>query len=266
MDALLFKKLLKQEQKALACAWEAFLSIQKEGKVPYPVHYSQVFTRIQSQKEFEEPELFSILKESRGFLDHLLKELAYKYQKTKDMTLRFKPEDIYQIDYLRKRIEKLEAEIQFLKEEVLIDPLTKFWNQRGLQKIFDYAVKQHIYSEDYALIIFYILMPKEKELLLYEDKIILASAKFITNFFSPRDFLTRPSTRLFAIISVGQTIPALENFIQTLSAKNFPCKLGSRRHFIEYKIGGTNILGADHLNVVLERAMTAAQQNRFFRV
>lgn len=105
MDAILFKKLLKQEQKALACAWEAFLSIQKEGKVPYPVNYSQIFTRIQSQKEFAEPELFSVLKESKVFLDTLLSALTNHQNEDTKIKIELNSEKIDQIYQLKQKIE-----------------------------------------------------------------------------------------------------------------------------------------------------------------
>ncbi len=264
MDATLFKKLLKQEKKALATAWESFISIQKEGKVPYPSLYSQVFTRKQGKQKDEEPEILKILEEASQFLGGALKKI--RKESPSRFTLSLRTEEVITLYQLRKRIENLEKEISFLKEELLRDPLTNFWNLRGLQRIFDYAVKPHIYSEDYLILVFYILLPEDKEYEAFTDKIIRACAHFLQGLFSPRDFLSRPSERTFAVICVGQKLSQAQKLIELLKNKTFPCRLKGHSLAIRYLVGGTNILGADHLNLVLDRALSAAEKGTFIRV
>ncbi len=266
MDAIFFEKLLKQEQKALACAWEAFISLQREGKVPYPALYSQLFTRLQSKNLYDEPELIKVLSEGCKFLKELLFKAVENYEKEKKLKVEFSKEEIERIKELQSKLQKLEQEVSFLQESVLKDPTTGFWNRLGLQRIFDHVVKPHIYSEDYCLVVFFVIMPKEEDIDLYEEKIMLASANFIKNFFSPRDFLTRPGSKLIAVITVGQDVPTIKELIQVLANRKFPCYIKDAPRYIKYMVGGTNILGMDYLNVAIERAVTAAQQNRFIRV
>ncbi|MBX6422483.1 hypothetical protein [Thermosulfurimonas sp. F29] len=148
---------------------------------------------------------------------------------------------------------------------MLKDPLTNFWNLRGLQRIFDYAVRPHIYSEDYSLLVFHLLLP-EKEYAAFTDRIILACAHFLRSLFSPRDFFCRPSEKTFAIVCVGQRVGEARRLIELLREKTFPCRIKGRPLAVRYKVGGTNILGADHLQVVLERALSAAEKGTFIRV
>ncbi|QJA06211.1 GGDEF domain-containing protein [Thermosulfurimonas marina] len=165
---------------------------------------------------------------------------------------------------IQKKIKQLEQEIAFLREEVLRDPLTKFWNLRGLQQIFDKAVRPHIYSKDYQFLAFVPEIPKEEPWI--KEKILLACAHFLKGLFFPRDFLTRPSERLFVVITVGRNVEDTRALIARLRGRRFPCVLEGKRLSVGYKVGGTNILGADHLNMVLERALSAARESTFYRV
>ncbi len=264
MNAEIFEKLLKQERQALATAWEAFLSIHKEGKVPYPSLYSQEFTRRQGKIGDREPELVQILEEASRFLNRLL--TMSKKEAAGTFTLTLKREEVLTIYELHKKLRSLEQEISFLREELLKDPLTNFWNLRGLQRIFDHVIKKYIYSEDYLLLTFYVLLPGDKQFQPFINSILRACAHFLRGLFSPKDFFTRPQEKTFAIICVGRAIQEIQELIERLKGKSFPCRIGPHRLSIRYLVGGTNILGADSLPLVLERALSAAQRGTFIRV
>jgi len=262
LDARFFEKLLQQERKALAVAWETFISLQKEGKVPYPALYSETFSRKQGQREISEPELLRVLEEASSFLEKTLAKL--KKDSQGNFAVSLSREEGLLLREIQKKLAKLEQEIAFLREEVLKDPLTKFWNRRGLQHIFDKVVRPHIYNEDYQFLVFSPQIPEEASWA--KEKVLLACAHFLKGLFSPRDFLTRPSGDLFAVITVGRNIEHTQTLMERLRGKFFPCTLRGLRLTVGYRVGGTNILGADHLDLVMERATSAARKDTFYRV
>jgi len=262
LDAKFFEKLLQQERKALAVAWETFISLHKEGKVPYPALYSELFSRNQGKSELKEPELLAVLQEASSFLEKAISHL--KKSSSGELVISVKPEEVILLSQIQKKIKRLEQEIAFLREELLKDPLTKFWNLRGLQQIFEKAVRPHLYSEDYQLLVFYLNISQEEPWA--KEKILLACAHFLRGLFSPRDFLTRPAERLFAVVTVGRNIEETRKLIARLRGRRFPCVFQGKRLALGYKVGGTNILGADHLTLVLERAISAAREDTFYRV
>ncbi len=246
-----FKAKLEAEREALLSAWIAFLELQKAKKVPFPPLYADAFyaaTKIKRKNNY----ILSLLSEGKSIFTSLLDKIDPRIADHLGLT-----EDLNRITNYIQRIDELERELSFLKENFLRDQLTGLWNQNALEKFFDEVVMQNIFEEDYLLC--YFDLDNFKSINdhyghKYGDKTLIAFANHLKKNLKPKDFPCRLHGDEFSAVVVGVTIDKFLPFAQKFYAQGLPFKFPDGVRTIKFSIGITNVIASDTLDKALERA------------
>ncbi len=250
-DAKSFEGKLKAEREALLNAWIAFLELQRQKKVPFPPQYADAFyaaAKINQKENY----ILNLLIECKGLFNTLLQKIHPEAAATLGLT-----EDLNRIINYVRRIEQLEEELSFLRESYLRDQLTGLWNQNALQKFFYEVVKENIFEQDYLLC--YFDLDKFKSINDHYghrigDKVLIAFANFLRHNLKRKDFPVRLHGDEFSAVLVGARIEDFIPFAERLYEEGMMVNLPDGQKKISFSIGITNIIAADTLEAVLERA------------
>jgi diguanylate cyclase len=139
---------------------ETLKELEKAGKLPYPLYYKEVFNRIASEKNVLNqlnPKLLctkpsideELLEKTQSTLKHISKtskdlkdnskliieeiEEASPEELKQDV-LKFSLNMVEMINKMEQKIHELESELQKAYKELHMDPLTKVYNRKALEK------------------------------------------------------------------------------------------------------------------------------------
>jgi len=142
--------------------------LKKAGKLPYPLYYQEVFNQFsisegifdkinpkllcledkQTERVIEDTiETINFVNESSQEIkkdsETLVDELeVVDSDEVKELVIKFSANLITKINNMEKRIEELQSELNKAYEELLIEPLTKVYNRKALEKDLKELVNQ----------------------------------------------------------------------------------------------------------------------------
>jgi diguanylate cyclase len=139
---------------------ETLEELKKAGKLPFPLYYKEVFNKIaydrkiidslnpkllELNKSFDEEllekthETLTHINETSKEIKNSSKEIVEEIEETspdevKEMIIKYSADLIGKITKMEEKIRSLEGELDKAYKELLIDPLTKVYNRKALEK------------------------------------------------------------------------------------------------------------------------------------
>ena len=258
MDPL--TEFLQQEAERLQACWTAFLAPFKNLKLPLPPRYAEEFARAEKlPPEKKKHVLADLLEETREVLSWLLSQRELR----ETLAVKGRLNDLEEI---LSRLRELEEQVDYLKEELLRDDLTKLWNRRALNIFYPKILEDTLKGEEVYILVFLDLCDLKQINDTYGhalgDKILIEAAKKLKASTKRTDVPLRLGGDEFLLILAAHSLEKISPFLKDLVADPILLPYGKETLRIYFACGATDILGADTLESALHRADLAMYKHK----
>ncbi len=254
------KDFIRRESERLKSCWAAFLSPLSKLQLPLPSTYAQEFARAESlPEEKKEHVLAKLLRDTQEVLEWLLSQ-----GEIREVVL--KKGRLSELEEVIKRIRDLETQVNYLREELLRDDLTKLWNRRALQVFFQKIVRDISDGRRLYLMVFLDLCDLKKINDLFGhsvgDQVLVKMAKRLKTFTKRVDIPVRLGGDEFVLLLAAPSLEVVEPFLFELTSEPIVLRCGQKVMEVYPACGATDILGEDTLETCLHRADLAMYRHK----
>ncbi len=252
----LLSEFLEKETERLKTCWVAFLSPFRELKLPLPPRYAEEFERVKALPREEKDTVFlKILRETRQVLNWLLSQEEIRGM----LATKGRLADLEEIV---NRLAELENQVDYLREELLRDDLTKLWNRRALSIFFPEIIKRITEGKELYILAFLDLCDFKEVNDFYGhqvgDKVLVKTAKRLRDFTKGVDVPIRLGGDEFILLLATHSLDKAEPFLLELTS--VPIEIEGLEKYLA--CGATDILGSDSLESCLHRADLAMYKHK----
>jgi len=254
MDAL--SEFLEREAEKLKTCWVAFLAPFRQLKLPLPPRYAEEFERVKAlPREEKEAALLKILRETRQVLNWLLSQ-----EDIRDVVAT--KGRLADLEEIANRLAELESQVDYLREELLRDHLTKLWNRRALSIFFPEIIKRITEGKELYILVFLDICDFKEVNDFYGhqagDRVLVKTAKRLRDFTKGIDVPVRLGGDEFVLLLATHSLDKAEPFLLELTAA--PIEIEGLEKYLA--CGATDILGSDSLESCLHRADLAMYKHK----
>ncbi len=254
MDIL--SEFLEKETERLHTCWLAFLAPFRELKLPVPARYAEEFEKAQKlPSKKKESLLLSLLRETREVLNWLLSQ-----QDLRDLVAT--KGRLVEIEDVINRLMELENQVDYLREELLRDELTKVWNRRALNVFFPEIVRRITEGKELYVLVFLDICDFKEVNDLYGhqmgDRLLVKTARRLKNFTKGVDVPIRLGGDEFVLLLATHSLEKAEPFLMELVST--PVEIEGLKKYLA--CGATDILVSDSLESCLHRADLAMYKHK----
>jgi len=256
----LFEEFLEKEAERLRTCWTAFLAPLKEHLLPLPPRYATEFEKMAQLPAEEKKNLLTdLVRETREILEWLLSH--GEVREVLERTERFKA-----LEEIVARLTELEEQIDYLREELLRDELTKLWNRRALQVFFPEILKRIINGRDLYILAFLDLcnFKEINDCFGHQigDRFLIQAARRLRAFTKRVDVPVRLGGDEFCLFLAAPSVEKAEPFLRELTATPLSLRIEGKEVRVYFACGATDVLGEDTLETCLQRADLAMYNHK----
>ena len=256
----LFEEFLEKEAERLRTCWTAFLSPLKEKILPLPPRYAQEFQRAEKLPPEEKKNLLAdLVRETREVLEWLIAQ--GEVREILEKAERFKA-----LEEIMLRLSELEEQIDYLREELLRDELTRLWNRRALQIFFPEILKRIGGGREIYILAFLDLcdLKKINDRFGHQmgDRFLVQAARRLRAFTKRVDVPVRIGGDEFCLFLAAPSVEKAEPFLRDLTAAPISLQIEGQEIGIYFACGATDVLGQDTLESCLHRADLAMYKHK----
>ena len=265
---------------------ETLDSIEKSGKLPFPLYYKEVFNKISFDKKiidninpkllclkpsFDERFLIEVedsihtvsntTKDIKNNSKEIIEEIEdIDSDEIKTIVLNFTIDLMSKINKMEEKIQSLEAELDRTYKELLIDPLTKAYNRKALEKDLLEILK---YGKDKDLDLVVAMIDLDDFKIINDkyghivgDFVLIKICEIIKSLIRKTDKLYRYGGDEFVIVFNRSNIFNAKKSIERIIEKISKTKLKYKDNLIEISIsaGLTSHKKGDTLESIIKRA------------
>jgi len=265
---------------------ETLEDLKKAEKLPYPLYYKEVFNNIASRKGIVEqlnPKLLCIapkldeiiLKKTSETMDELAdqtqeikKDSRYiidevsvaDTEEVKELVIKFSADLIEKLNEMESRISELQAELDRAYKELLIDPLTKVYNRKALEKDLKEILKFG-QNRDLDLVIAIMDVDNFKEINdsyghIVGDFVLIKLAEIMKSLIRKSDRVYRYGGDEFVFVFNRSTLENAKKSIERVIYKVYRTQLKYKKHLIKVTVsaGITQHKAGDTIESIIRRA------------
>ncbi|MBX6422546.1 GGDEF domain-containing protein [Thermosulfurimonas sp. F29] len=199
--------------------------------------------------------LLTVLRETREIISWLLSQADLREVVARKGRLG-------EIEALAQRLFEIENEVDYLKEELLRDDLTKLWNRRALRVFFPEILRRITQGKETYLAVFLDICDFREVNDLYGhragDKILLKVARRLREWAKGKDVPVRLGGDEFVFLLAVPTLEEVPSMLLKLSSP--PVEIHGLKKYLA--CGATDILASDSLESCLHRADMAMYKHK----
>ncbi|QCT94813.1 GGDEF domain-containing protein [Caminibacter mediatlanticus TB-2] len=265
---------------------ETLKSLEKSGKLPFPLYYKEVFNKISYDKKIIDnfnPKLLCLnpsiserilmevedsidvvsqtTKEIKNDSKEIIEEIDdIESDELKALILDFSVNLMSKINKMEEKINSLQAELDKAYKELLIDPLTKVYNRKALEKDLNEILKNGK-ERDLDLVIAIIDLDDFKLINdqfghIVGDYVLIKICEIVKSLIRKTDKLYRYGGDEFIIVFNRSTILNAQRSIERIIDKISKTRLKYKENLIEVSVsaGLTSHKKGDTLESLIKRA------------
>ncbi|EDM24163.1 GGDEF domain-containing protein [Caminibacter mediatlanticus] len=265
---------------------ETLKSLEKSGKLPFPLYYKEVFNKISYDKKIIDnfnPKLLCLnpsiserilmevedsidvvsqtTKEIKNDSKEIIEEIDdIESDELKTLILDFSVNLMSKINKMEEKINSLQAELDKAYKELLIDPLTKVYNRKALEKDLNEILKNGK-ERDLDLVITIIDLDDFKLINdqfghIVGDFVLIKICEIVKSLIRKTDKLYRYEGDEFIIVFNRSTILNAQRSIERIIDKISKTRLKYKENLIEVSVsaGLTSHKKGDTLESLIKRA------------
>ncbi|HFC97270.1 MAG TPA: GGDEF domain-containing protein [Thermosulfurimonas dismutans] len=251
-----FSEFLEREADRLRTCWAAFLSPFREQQLPLPPRYAEEFRKYEPLSPGEKKNtLVEILRETREVLNWLLLHVDIRDKLAQEGRLGA-------LEELLHRLEELERQVDYLREELLRDPLTGLWNRRALNIFFPEVIRRITEGRELYVMVFLDIYGFKEVNHRYGhqagDQVLIRVANRLRTLTKRVDMPVRIGGDEFILLLAAPSLDRVAPFLLELAGT--PIRIEDLEKYLA--CGATDILGTDTLESCLHRADLAMYKHK----
>jgi len=262
-----FEDVLEEKKRIFETGWHTFLYLIKHQIDPTPENYAKFFKKfLENPPEGDNivkkvvkktDKVLGQTKESLEEIETGLQEILEKKLVTVVNNLIEKVEkDKLTIEQLQKEIKKLEEELEAVRKDKYIDPLTGIWNRLAL---YEYLNELPKIAMEHNVVVAFIDLNKFKQINdtyghLVGDQILKFFTKYILQNLKRKDFLARYGGDEFVAILFDIDLENAKKLFERLRKEIPPLTVNGKVIKIDFCVGLTVPFGNDTPEELLARA------------
>ncbi|QJA06141.1 GGDEF domain-containing protein [Thermosulfurimonas marina] len=256
----LFEEFLQKEAERLRTCWTAFLNPLKARLLPLPSRYAEEFQEAEKLPPEEKENLLAeLVRETREVLEWLL-----SHGEVREVLKR--QERIRVLEEIVARLAELEEQVDYLREELLRDELTRLWNRRALQTFFPEILKRATKGREIYILAFLDLCDFKKinDRFGHQigDRFLVQAARRLRAFTKRLDVPVRLGGDEFCLLLAAPSVEKAEPFLRDLTATPISLQVEGEEVGLYFACGATDVLGEDTLESCLHRADLAMYEHK----
>jgi len=263
-----FEEILEQKRKIFETAWLTFFYLLKKGIEPTPENYAKYFNEIYKnpEKVLENPVKKIIrkteyaLEESYKAFDEIEKEAKVPVERDileilKDIALKAEAKKA-ELKKLQTEIKKLEQELEAVRREKYIDPLTGVWNRFALEEFLEQIIPL---SMERDIVVAFLDLNKFKRINdtyghLVGDRALKKFAEYIVSNLKRKDFFARYGGDEFVAILFDVNLEKAAEFFKNLRENAPKIKVNGEEITVDFCVGLTMPYAKDKPHDIIARA------------
>jgi diguanylate cyclase (GGDEF)-like protein len=287
-----FDNFLERKKKIYEVGWKTFLYLIRNKIEPLPENYAKYFKKFLEEFEKEEnpikttlkrtEELLNKTQKSLGDIEYSVRDLFFQ-QEIKSLLKRdfleesylneenkpaFRLEKILErliknidsgkvnLEQIKKELKKLEEEIETIRKDKYIDPLTGVWNRLALEEYIQILPSLCL---ERNVIVAFIDLNKFKEI---NDKyghrigdiILKKFAQFLKENLKRKDFIARYGGDEFVVFLFDIDLLTAKRLFEKLRKSFPPIEINGKKIKIDFCVGLTVPFGNDTPEEIIKRA------------
>ncbi len=266
-----FEELLERKKKIYQTAWDTFIYLLKNRIDPTPENYKKFFERFFNEPSREENPVWRVIKKTDKVLDTTHKSLdeleedirqlpkESEFDNFVEKLLLKIEQDKHLIEDLQEEIRKLEDELETVKREKYIDPLTGVWNRYALEEFLEILPKL---SMERNIVVAFIDLNKFKQINdtyghIVGDRVLKHFAKYLKENLKRKDFIARFGGDEFVAVLFDIDLDDAKRLFEKLRKDIPPVKINGKEIKVDFCVGLTVPFGSDKPEEIITRADAA---------
>jgi len=263
-----FDELLERKKRIFETAWHTFLYLLKKHIDPTPENYAKFFRIFYERPPQEDNPVKKVVRKTNKVLDKTKASLEEieggirtfsverRFSALVEKLVKKIEREKITIDELQKEIKKLEDELEAVRRDKYIDPLTGMWNRYTLEEFLEELPKL---AMEKNIVVAFIDLNKFKAVNdtyghLVGDKLLKFFADYMRSNLKRKDFFARFGGDEFVAILFDIDLEDAQRLFEKLRKNIPPFKFGNKEIQIDFCVGLTVPFGSDKPSDILARA------------